>query len=59
MKVIKMAQVKKEPQTNPLFTGPVTMQSIVGTDLSKRFLIRQVHFDRGVRNKCQDWGALP
>ncbi len=51
MKVIKIAQVAKEPQTNPLFTGPVTMQAIVGTDLSTRFLIRQVNFGRGVRNK--------
>ena len=51
MKVIKTAQVPKEPQVMPLFTGPVTMQSIVDTDLSDRFLIRQVNFDDGVRNK--------
>ena len=51
MKVIKMNQVKKEPNVEPLFTGPVTMQTFVDTDLSKRFMIRQVNFDRGVRNK--------
>ncbi len=51
MKVIKMNKVKKEPSPALLFTGPVTMQTFVGPDLSKRFLIRQVHFDRGVRNK--------
>lgn len=51
MKVIKMAQIAKEPQTNPLFDGPVTMQTFVGPELSKRFLIREVHFSRGVRNK--------
>ncbi len=52
MKVIKISQVTKEPSTNVrLFTGPVTMQSIVGTELSKKFTIRQVNFDRGVRNK--------
>lgn len=27
------------------------MQSIVGTELSRNFLIRQVNFGRGVRNK--------
>jgi len=51
MKVFKMAQVAKEPQTSPIFTGPVTLQTIVGTDLSKRFMIRNVNFDRGIRNK--------
>jgi 4-carboxymuconolactone decarboxylase len=51
MKVIKISQVKKEPNVSSMFTGPVTMQEIVGTELSKRFLIRQVNFDRGVRNK--------
>ena len=51
MKVIKMNQVKKEPTITPLFTGPVTMQKFVDTDLSKRFKISQVNFDRGVRNK--------
>lgn len=51
MKIIKVAQVTRESQVNPLFTGPVTMQTIVGTDLSKNFLIRQVNFGRGVRNK--------
>ena len=51
MKVAKMNQAKKEPAVGPLFTGPVTMQTFVDTDLSKRFMIRQVNFDRGVRNK--------
>jgi 4-carboxymuconolactone decarboxylase len=54
MKVIKMNQVKKEPTEptlTPFFTGPVTIQTFVDTDLSKRFMIRQVNFDRGVRNK--------
>jgi len=51
VKVIKVAQVAKEPQVNPLFTGPVTMQPLVGTELSRHFLIRQVNFGRGVRNK--------
>ena len=51
MKVIEIAQVAREPQQNPLFTGPVTMQSIVDTELSNNFSIRQVSFGRGVRNK--------
>ncbi len=51
MKIVRISQLGKEPQQSPLFTGPVTMQTIVGTELSKRFMIRQVNFDRGVRNK--------
>jgi 4-carboxymuconolactone decarboxylase len=51
MKIIKTNQVAKTPRVSPIFTGPVTMQSIVDPDLSKRFLIQQVNFDKGVRNK--------
>ncbi len=51
MKVMKISQVPKIPVEGPLFTGPVTMQSMVDTDLSKRFKIQQVNFEKGVRNK--------
>jgi quercetin dioxygenase-like cupin family protein len=51
MNVVKIAELAKEPQKSPLFTGPVTMQTIVGTELSRRFMIRQVNFASGVRNK--------
>lgn len=51
MNVVKVSQLAKESQQNPLFTGPVTMQTIVNNDLSKRFMIRQVNFAMGVRNK--------
>ncbi len=51
MKVVRLSDLPKEPQQNPIFTGPVTMQTVVGEDLSKRFLIRQVNFARGIRNK--------
>jgi quercetin dioxygenase-like cupin family protein len=34
-----------------LFTGPVSQQTIIDTKLSKHFSIRQVNFDKGVRNK--------
>jgi 4-carboxymuconolactone decarboxylase len=51
MKVIKMDQVNKEPATSSIFTGPVTMQTYIGPDVSDRFTIRQVNFDQSVRNK--------
>src|SRR5512142_2652855 len=51
MKVIKMDQTTKDTVKGPMFTAPVTMQTFVGPDLSKRFLIRQVNFDRGIKNK--------
>lgn len=51
MKVMKTAQAEKVSSTGPLFTGPVTMQTYVGTEQSQRFLIRQVNFASGVRNK--------
>jgi quercetin dioxygenase-like cupin family protein len=51
MKVFRLDQVAEEPQVRPLFTGPVTMQTVISTDLSKRFLISQVNFAEGVRNK--------
>ena len=52
MKVIKISTVEKEPSPFPsLFTGMVSMQSIIDTKLSKNFSISQVNFGRGVRNK--------
>jgi quercetin dioxygenase-like cupin family protein len=51
MKVVKLSQVDQEQYGEPLFTGRVTMQKVIGSDLSKRFKIDQVNFDTGVRNK--------
>ena len=51
MKVINIPQSAREPQQSALFTGAVTMQAIVGPELSKHFVIRQVNFGKGVRNK--------
>ena len=51
MKVYKITQIDKELKTEPIFTSPVTMQTIIGPDQSNRFVIRQVNFDRGIRNK--------
>lgn len=51
MKTFTIDQVKKEQQAGKLFTAPVTIQSLIGPELSKNFMIRQVNFDPGVRNK--------
>ena len=52
MKVIKVSKVEKEPTGYPtLFTGEASMQYIIDKELSKNFLITQVNFERGVRNK--------
>ena len=51
MKVINIAKVEKTPRVAPLFTGTVSMQSFVDTDLSDKFRIQQVNFGKGVRNK--------
>ena len=50
MKVIKVDQVTRESHPGPLFTGPVTMQPIVGKELSKKLLIMQVNFGPGWRD---------
>lgn len=51
MKVVKVTEVAKESAVNPMFTGQVTMQPIIGAESSKEFKIAQVNFGRGVRNK--------
>lgn len=54
MKVINITQVEKEQvvgSLSSLFTKPVTMQSIIGPQMSKNFVITQVNFGRGIRNK--------
>jgi 4-carboxymuconolactone decarboxylase len=53
MKLVKISQVAKEPfdSLGPLFTGPVTIQTIIGAELSKNYFISQVNFGRGIRNK--------
>ncbi len=51
MNVVKVDHVKKVPEENQMFTGRVAMQSIIGTELSGRFTIRQVNFDVGIRTK--------
>ena len=51
MKVIKIREVPGEAAGSGLFTGPVTRQAIITNQQCKQFIINQVNFDKGVRNK--------
>jgi len=51
MKVIKIDEVKEEERMTPLFTGPVSSQPIITNQTSKQFIINQVNFRKGVKNK--------
>ena len=51
MKVVKIDQVRAEPGAGTLFTGPVTCQPLITGDMSKQFIVSQVNFSKGVRNK--------
>ena len=49
MRITKISEVKKEPVSSPLFTGPVTRQVLLPD--SKEFNVNVVNFGKGVRNK--------
>jgi len=51
MRVIRISQVPKSDAGGRLFTGPVTGQSILAADQSRQFIVKQINFARGVRNK--------
>ena len=54
MKIINIAQVEEEQvvgSLSSLFTEPVTMQYIVGPEVSNNFQVTQVNFKLGARNK--------
>ena len=51
MKAIKIREVPEEAVRSELFTGPVTRQPIITTQQSKQFVMSQVNFGKGVRNK--------
>ena len=54
MKIINLSQVPEEQvvgSLSSLFTKPVTMQNIIRPPMSKNFVITQVNFGRGIRNK--------
>jgi quercetin dioxygenase-like cupin family protein len=50
MKVVRISEVKKEPVTSPLLTGPEVTRQILLPD-SKEFNLNMVNFGQGVRNK--------
>ena len=49
MKIVKMSMVPKESRVSPMFTGEVTMQTLLPE--SSEFTVNIVNFDKGVRNK--------
>ncbi len=51
MKVIKVAKIAREPNSGKLFTGIVTVQPVIGKELSKNLVMAKVNFGPGVRNK--------
>jgi len=51
LKVIRVSKVKKEPRSGKLFTGTVTVQPVIGKELSKNLVMAKVNFGPGVRNK--------
>ena len=51
MKVITVSQVPAEAAGGRLFTGPVTRQALITGEQSGQFIINQVNFSKGVRNK--------
>ena len=51
MQIVRLNQVSAEPASGPLFTGPVTRQPIITGGKSKQFIVSQVNFNKGVRNK--------
>jgi quercetin dioxygenase-like cupin family protein len=51
MKVVKVAQISPKDASGRLFTGPVTRQTIITDEESKQFVVNQVNFAQGVRNK--------
>ena len=50
MRVVKISEVKKEPFSIPVFTGPDVTRQILFPD-SKEFDVSVVNFGKGVRNK--------
>ena len=51
MKVITVSQVPAETAGGRLFTGPVTRQPLLRGEGSNRFVVSQITFAAGVRNK--------
>ena len=49
MKVIKVAKIARKPNSGKLFTGTVTVQPVIGEELSKNLVMEKVSFGPGVR----------
>jgi 4-carboxymuconolactone decarboxylase len=51
MKVINANQIPKDAVSSPLFSGPVTRQTMLTKETSKSFNMGIVNFGKGARNK--------
>jgi quercetin dioxygenase-like cupin family protein len=51
MKVITVSQVPAEAAGGRLFTGHVTRQPLIKGEQSNRFVVSQINFAKGIRNK--------
>jgi quercetin dioxygenase-like cupin family protein len=51
MKVITVSQAPAEAAGGRLFTGPVTRQPLLRGEQSSQFVVSQIAFSAGVRNK--------
>jgi quercetin dioxygenase-like cupin family protein len=49
MKIVRTDMVPKESRVSPMFTGQVTMQTLLPE--SSEFIVNIVNFGKGVRNK--------
>jgi quercetin dioxygenase-like cupin family protein len=51
MKVVKVSQVPAEAAGGKFFTGPVTRQPLITGKQGRQFVMSQINFAKGVRNK--------
>ncbi len=51
MKIIKPSEIKIEEEDRPVFSGKVTKQTLIGTDMGKNFNAVIVHWAAGSRCK--------
>lgn len=56
MRIVKISEVKKEPYSSPVFTGPDVSRQVLLPD-SKEYNLNMVHFGKGVRNKFHSHDA--
>jgi quercetin dioxygenase-like cupin family protein len=51
VKRIDVASVPADSENSPLFIGKTVGKTVIGTDLSSQFMVRNVAFEDGARNK--------